>query len=379
MDLEYEKVCLAGNHENHYLQYRLADPEDTKKQLSFLKSWLRDGVEETLASVLNGPENEALLGNFMNFFKKLSDDDPPKEPVPSLILPEKYDRFLLGLNYSHREVFKIKDREVGFCFFHSLPAWDQSLEDQLKIRTGQDFLNYLNTVIPHFRYCMSYKSEFDYIKCQSAFQITKINPEYTFLNLCTYALRWGYGPDVIVHGHIPPDLFDLTDHKERNNPDFKFLIDSYNYYLAWPFLWTRAHRGGYKKPKNLRNPLSTDPAFREIEFMSPRGGAVEAVNINTCAAIDGALTAIGLSDETLSLGLIPVISAFDEKNANYPGLCCERLIRVQNLGHQKDDRRSLVKMMNDFTDLIDEFRKLNNKYIIYNFKLSDIRRVNSWW
>jgi hypothetical protein len=374
MDLEYEKVCLAGNHEDIYLQYNMADPSDTKKQKFFWRAWWNNRAYQTHKSILKDIKYKELLDNFNDHFHCFASGGTPKTPISSLVFPEKYDRFLRELCYSHREVFKINDCQVGFSFFHSLPAWDQSLEDQLKIRSIQDFLTYLDTEIPHFRNCMTSQSEFSDFSCKSDFRLTKVNLEYTFIWLRTYALRWGYGPDVVVHGHTPTHLYRDAFYKERRDLDFKSLLFSYNPDLAWPFLWSRAHRSGYKTPKRLKIPKSTDLAFREIEFNSPRGGAVEAINIDTGAVYGQALTAIGLSDETLSQGLIPVISAFDETNKHFPGLCSERVIRVQNFVRKKDDRKPLVKMMTDLTSQINDLRQLNEYYNVNDFHIGECER-----
>jgi hypothetical protein len=386
IDLEYEKVCLAGDHEDLYLQFTQADPNDRKNQLSLLRTWRNEHAQVTLNSILKDSEHENILGNFMSYFNifaksdKIDPRDIPDEnqllkqcsqvkvPISSLVFPEKYDRFIRELNYSHREVFKIQDRQVGFSFFHSTPAWDQSLEDQLKIRSFQDFLTYLESDTPHFGW-LSYVTGFDYLDLKNSFKISKLDRRDTFLQLRTYAIRWGYGQDVVVHGHFPTHEYIYGFSSINDNPDFAFLLQSFNRDLAWPFLWTRGPKWTFKKPTRPKNPLSTDTAFREIEFNTAKGGAVEAINIDTGAVDDQALTAIGLSDETLSQGLIPVISAFDEKNEKYPGLCCERLIRVQNLGTKKDNRRQLLKIMNDFTNQINALRSINPSSQIDGFDI----------
>jgi hypothetical protein len=353
MDLEFDKVCLAGNHEDLYNHYRLTDPENPKEKCQFITMWYDNNCSYTLRSIGDDPKYSEEVSSFFRFIYTHSRDSS-KKPSPmdfeGMALPKKYDDFLLGLQYSHQEFFQCGGRKVRFAFFHSLPCWDQSLETQLNIKTARDLLNYLDTPAPHFEHCLSYCSpeagRYPRDEYEFHFQYSKINLEFTFVWLRTYGLLWGYGTDVIVHGHTPAMLIRDGFIRQRNYPSLKHQLDCYPSDLAWPFLWTRADSAGYLLPDEPKNAGREPAALRNIEYSCGEGGAVEAINLDTGASsCRQALSAAGFSDETLSRGEIPVISAFSRENKLFGGLCCERLLKTSDFGRKTDDREPLWKMM----------------------------------
>ncbi|MDR1298601.1 MAG: hypothetical protein LBO05_14855 [Deltaproteobacteria bacterium] len=98
---------------------------------------------------------------------------------------------------------------------------------------------------------------------------------------------------------------------------------------------------------------------------------MEAVNIDTGAVYGGALTSVGLSDESLAEGLVPVVAAFSDKHKQYAGQCWERTIRAARFGRARDDQKPLMEALDKLAEI---YLQLESEG-----KLSDWPRLLPFW
>ncbi|MDR1577698.1 MAG: metallophosphoesterase [Deltaproteobacteria bacterium] len=299
MDLEFPAVFLMGNNDDLALCYHLGDPFF---QYSFSHQWFKSGGRATLKS----------LRQFQDITLP-SAGNPPGLAGKTIKVPmieDKYIHFLLDLIPSHREIFDLGSRQVGFSFFHGLPRVDQPLEAQL-IKSRPEFISYLKNNLNHFESLKSkkYNKEDNESIYYSSTDKEIFTPYESFIWNDEYSYQYPYWGEVIIHGHHPTikdnSYYNYSKiHYENSRCDKPHLSQYGKYHPKshLPFFFSRAMGAGHVWPADV--PENDFISFFEVSdhhFDVGQNGAVEAINLDTGAAFNGgALSALGLSAQTLA-------------------------------------------------------------------------------
>jgi predicted phosphodiesterase len=341
INLKYDKICLSGNHEEMALRFMYMDC-DSRYRSDFGIPWLYNHSEVTYKSIYLNTENEHKSSEYASMCFHCHGNDS-KIKYEDFLLPTKYENFLKNLSFSHQESFKCSSGDINFSFFHSLPRWDEPLEEQRKIKTFSEYFEYTEEDRPYFYFYTHAKEQLKLKNYQNRFRITHIPYDGTFIWLRQYSVKWGYGSDVIIHGHSPVLAYGIELFCDREIPSFKSQLKYFRPELGLPFLWTRARGAGFKfRGKAIKK---DSELTNELEFNCGKSGAVEAINIDTGAVFKGALTAAGLSAETLEKNEIELITAFHKNHKLFPGLTAERTIKTNFDRNKPDDRDKLWALM----------------------------------
>jgi len=244
LDLTYEKVFLAGNHEDFLLQFI--------KNSSYFKNygnvWFRGGG------------GQVTVNSFMkNIFHDPSDHNIEFSPK-DFKLSKKHLNFFSSLVYSHRETIS----GVDFIFVHAGLESGMDIEKQLALKSYKEFHKYL---------------EKNKIWIENSIIWTRKEPKNKF------------GKSVIVHGHSP--TFNLN-HQYGNLHGYD--LDSH--YPFCKFEEDEEYRAEYQKGYSDwdLNPWKYENLSRLI-----------SINIDTGAIYGKKLTALGIPTNMKKLNKMEVL------------------------------------------------------------------------
>ncbi len=210
MNLEYETVFLAGNHEDLLLHY-------CKKSYfyeEFGNMWFNgNGGQDTIMSF--NPEKEVYSKIERHPVEHYSEQYSKNFEPGDYLFEEKYMDFFNRLVYSHTETFENDEQIFKLAFSHASLDASRDLEEQLKLKTFDDFHDYIQK---HKIY-------------QKNFNLwSRKEPKEK------------YGDYILIHGHTPTEMLsdcykNLGKFKpESGLPYFKFLkpeirtgYESYSY------------------------------------------------------------------------------------------------------------------------------------------------------
>jgi hypothetical protein len=306
IDLEFPKVLLAGNHDD--LAIRFFRKIDAYENFYFAR-WLTDqGGLETIESLLSGTEKlekfrsiyypPELNGHHLDVY---DESDCPRDAFDEVRPAEKYVQFFESLKYSHHEILDCGYAKVGFRFFHGAPRQDQTLEEQT-IGGFDDFFSYMLKPFKHLEYGEWIGND-QFSKEKSTSLRNLYTPEETIIWGREHNFRFAYEGEVVVHGHTAT-LFLDDDYANGWNvaKGFHSIFNKYPLESRLPFLFSRDKSAGFVgKGAYLKNEA-------KIDFESGATG-VEAINVDTGAVYKwGALTALGLSEKSLKIGELHVLT-----------------------------------------------------------------------
>ena len=250
IDLDYEKVFLAGNHEDMFIQFY----NETEYSKLYRKNWFEtNGIRETIDSFGVSPKIQKKL-YFPKIFRFNKEEEfEPKDFRPSNI----YFNFLNNLTYSHKEELKFKNETLKFAFVHAGLSKTHNIEKQLNLKTYSEFHKFLEDE----------KMDMN----DSTIWTRNISDEK-------------FGEYILVNGHSPTILINdfKTDNHYRNN-------------VGYPYLKFTNSDVFINKSKYFRYNISS--SFRDLI----------SINIDTGAVYGGYLTAIGISEKTLEQNEIIVL------------------------------------------------------------------------
>jgi hypothetical protein len=295
--LEFEKVCLMGNHED--LAMRFIN-NDTTYLSEWGNGWLENGFLDTYTSLYDHRDKADFIQSLINLRNEPASLDNylnnSKSSYTGYELPKKIEKFLRGLKYFHQETFIINNKEVTFSFFHGLPSKNFPLKVQ-KIKSYNLFTNFLdkNSKI---------LNEDSYFKLLDVKTLYNSLLERSAIWNRDYNFEHGYEGEIIVHGHTPTCFYESYYNKnmveENYIQQFKDFIPYIMYNL--PFIFSRSPEAGYLEfGKTIHS--SIEPHIHEsFHYKTDSQNGLEAINIDTGAVYGQALTALGLSSKLLSQG-----------------------------------------------------------------------------
>ncbi|MDR2612055.1 MAG: metallophosphoesterase [Deltaproteobacteria bacterium] len=312
LSLGYPAVFLAGNHEDLFRRY---GPERGDEDGFFRRNFFENGGGNTLGSF------EWEEGDWDLFWEVMEGEVEGRAALEGEYAKVgRYAAFFRDLAYSHRETFGGGASATGFSFFHGLPRLDQPLEMQ----RARDFSGFEAYRRARWRYLGSSEldAEGQYGIGESCDRRRRedgddcepprsgsewIAIDDTFLWGRGYSYRFPYEGEVIVHGHTPTPRYGGYYSGRRVAPHCERQFRAYDGAAHLPFLFSRAEGAGYEGPGEGGGPSGGAPVFR---YSCGRGGAVEAINIDTaCVYRGGALTALGISGERLARGELLILTA----------------------------------------------------------------------
>lgn len=248
--LDYNKVLLAGNHEDLLLQFY--NKSDMFRRYGNV--WFRgNGGQETVASF--GVSKEVLLRIFGNSgFSNHTDPSLKPEDCP---IDDKYMEFFSNLSYSHVESFDMEDYSQGappakLAFVHAGLNDDLDIEEQLNIKSYDDFHKFM-------------KEKKVWIENMPIW--TRKEPEKKF------------GDYVVIHGHTPTNT--LSEYYEN--------LGNYDVESGFPYL-------RFKQFDQHAN-----KSYSAIEFEQSFNDLI-SVNMDTGAAYGYKLSALGIDYNALISG-----------------------------------------------------------------------------
>ena len=244
MNLEYETVFMAGNHEDMLLHYC----KKSRFYEEYGNMWFNgNGGQETVLSFNPEPGiyrkvNRHPLDTFFPDFSREFEHGDYK-------FGKKYMDFFLNLVYSHTETLEYEMETVKFAFSHAGLDVSRNLDDQLKLKNYDDFHSYVEK---HNIY-------------QKSFNLwSRQEPNEK------------YGDYILVHGHTPTEMLP-------------------EYYK---------NMGGYKPESGLPYFRFPEPQIRtgyedysDIWYFDGALADLISINIDTGAVFGNYLTAIGFDSE----------------------------------------------------------------------------------
>lgn len=245
LSLEYETVFMAGNHEDMLLHYC----NKTYFHEEYGNMWFNgNGGQDTILSFNPAAKvyrNVHLhpVGTFDPGYSRNFEPGDYK-------FRKKYRDFFSNLVYAHTEVLDYEYLPLKLAFSHAGLDASRDLEDQLKLKTFDDFHNY--------------------IRENKIFQKN--------FNLWSRKEPGGkFGDYILIHGHTPTTIL----------PEFYENLGKYNPESGMPFfrfLKPEAVRTGYEEWEKL---VYLDGDFDDLI----------SINIDTGAALGKNLTAIGFNSK----------------------------------------------------------------------------------
>lgn len=244
MDLEFETVFMAGNHEDLLLHY-------CKKSYFYEEygnMWFNgNGGQDTILSF--NPETEVYGKVYLHPIDTFYDGHSRNFEPGDYTFEKKYMDFFSNLVYVHTEVIENNGMTLKLAISHAGLDVSRNLEEQLKLKTFDDFHDYVQK---HNIY-------------QKNFNLwSRKEPEKK------------YGDYILVHGHTPTDMLpeyykNLGKYKpESGLPFFKFVQPEI--------------RTGYEDHSHI---YYFDASFDDLI----------SINIDTGAAFGNYLTAVGFHPE----------------------------------------------------------------------------------
>jgi serine/threonine protein phosphatase 1 len=263
LDLNYDKVCLTGDHEDAVLSYICGD-EDYKNTPKSEMPWLNEDI-----SSKNG----------------------------KLLL--KYENFLKGLKYFHQETLNFAGQDRDFLFSHSMPDSAYPIAKQ-KFTSHDDFTQFLKSESV-LKAEMSPDFADDKLYYDLIYHRNKSN---SIIYNDKYQKNINIENEIVIHGHIRtymcdhPSVANFTEEKIYDN---QFM--EYDYKLFLPFILSKYSKAEFQLldtfyGHRVENYLYVNKDIRKIL----------AINIDTGAVYGGALTALGLSSDLLAKGIMPLIT-----------------------------------------------------------------------
>ncbi|MDR1110201.1 MAG: metallophosphoesterase [Deltaproteobacteria bacterium] len=315
LGLDYETVCLAGNHEDLALRFMYFD-EKVAESSGLV--WFENGALDTYNSIYDHKDKskKILKANIIyNECKYYYDDKINLNRYQEIKLPAKYEKFLKELKYSHREVFDIRGREQAFSFFHALPSGGMALREQLVGSYGE-FTRLLERKAAEELESVAHmtRGESETLRrdgvCRAhsrALERSHLwNRDYVPGHLFDGNDRFrGHGGEVVVHGHTPTCKYrDYYSLEELRMEGLHGQFEAFPSGTSLPFLFCDAPDSGYgRQGRETFEKGSPNGDFGNlIDYGCDEGHGVEAINIDTGAVLGGALTALGLSDRRLADG-----------------------------------------------------------------------------
>ncbi|MDR1875522.1 MAG: metallophosphoesterase [Synergistaceae bacterium] len=325
--LEYETVFLAGNHEDMAIRFF---EQDEKYLRDFGNQWFPNGGVDTYESIFDAPEYGEMLADIQKCRDPFISGDHC-DTFKGRELPKKYEDFIRGVRYTHREEIPFNGTTLGVSFFHGLPRWDQTLSEQ-RVVTYAQFEEYRKQERSYYGLYTPATEQFHPTRERD--RPWPLSIEGSFLWGRVYNYRDGYGGDIVIHGHTPTlgyEKYFLTRRRENLVEDYASQFESYDAGGGLPFLFSRGKGAGYSQRCSSREDAESESS-RNAFFNCGEGGALEAINVDTGAVFGVALTALGLSTETLEQGQLPLLTAFTSGNNAAGRRPLARTIYVRALG-----------------------------------------------
>jgi len=245
LGLEYETVFMAGNHEDMLLHYC----NKTYFYEEYGNMWFNgNGGQDTVLSFNPKPEvykNVYLhpKGTFEPGFSRNFEPGDYK-------FRKKYMDFFSNLVYAHTEFLDYEGLPLKLAFSHAGLDAARDLEEQLKLKTFDEFHNYIRE-----------KNIF-----QKYFNLwTRKEPEEKF------------GDYILIHGHTPTEML----------PQYYDKLGKYDPGSGLPFF-------RFLKPEEVRTGYDEWP---KLYYLDGDFDDLISINIDTGAALGKYLTAVGFSSE----------------------------------------------------------------------------------
>jgi hypothetical protein len=306
MKLDYETVCLAGNHEDMVLRF-MANEQYVLKQNGNI--WSVNGYLDTYQSIFDSRDKYDIVNMAQ---KRLIDtgffggwgDESEMNSYKGIEIPKKYEKFLKSLRYSHQEKFLVNGSELSFAFFHALPSPKCTISEQ-KVAKYKDF----NSLILK-------KSKAELSKGGS--KISEENLRRIFVSNVERSSIWqrmyrhdsDFEGEVVIHGHTPTTYYTdenvFYDHEIKKNHKNQF--EKFDHSLFLPFLFSRSEGAQYRPDLNNRYQLVVGKRVELNRYVTDDANGIEAINIDTGAVYGGALTALGLSATHLAQNAMPLLT-----------------------------------------------------------------------
>jgi hypothetical protein len=337
MRLDYDKICLMGNHEDLALRYICNDKISMELNGD---AWFNNGYLDTYKSIYDRRDEGHIIKEISykarnSKYGGFLGEKNYVLPYKGTEVPRKYVNFMKSLRYSHDETFKINGKNIMFSFFHALPNPNYPISDQ-KIVNFRDFNKYLLE-----------KSKLE-ISEDLPNKDKKREIKYAYLTNLEQSSLWRrhYSEDldfhgqVIVHGHTPTiylkdghfmdrDMY-LSCHNQCN-----FILDSH-----LPFIYTHTRGAQYHTDVKITRIVKGLSIDDNQAFDTEGDNGIEAINIDTGAVYGGALTALGLSAESLENGVMPLLTVPTAGNQrNEKTKYKFRSIKFTKLGRKKTGRQ----------------------------------------
>ncbi|MDR1110198.1 MAG: metallophosphoesterase [Deltaproteobacteria bacterium] len=307
LGLEYDRVCLAGNHEDLALRFINGDQKYLRCDGNV---WFMNSAIETYESIFDHKSHMGFIYDLKDREYRFKHSEAGRNALNSykgLRLPRKYEKFLQGLRYSHQEVLGVRGRRTTFSFFHGLPRLSVPVNAQLA-GSYKDFTAALNAgPRPGDHRAVPGDGYPERLERSSVW-----NREYS--------TRLGYQGHVVVHGHTPTTVYP----NYYDNYSMKSLFGQFRAFpghLFLPFLYSLSQDAGFtgidaygqssrgpgdQVPKSLLEPFGQ--ARLSFHYGCGPDLGLEAINVDTGAVYGGALTALGLSPRYLDHGLMPLLT-----------------------------------------------------------------------
>lgn len=250
IDLEYEKIFLAGNHEDLLLQFY----NKSKLFKDFGNVWFNgNGGQETIASFTSSKEVLAKVFEVSSFSDRIGRNFEPEHFRPD----DKYMDFFNNLQYSHIEEYDMNDYSQGdpplkFAFVHAGLNADLDIEEQLSIKTYNDF----------HKYCKE-----NNIWIEDTTIWTRSEPSKRF------------GDYIVVHGHTPTNTL----------PNYYKQLANYDAASGLPYF-------------RFENPDKRSYNEYKTTVLSQNIRKLVSINMDTGSAFGYKLTALGIDYLSLVSG-----------------------------------------------------------------------------
>ncbi|MDR1110200.1 MAG: metallophosphoesterase [Deltaproteobacteria bacterium] len=313
LGLEYETVCLAGDHEDLALRFMRQDERRAGRNGLL---WFEHGALDTYKSIYWHKNESEIINKAKLIYdeSKSCNKNRHLNTYKNIKLPLKYEKFLKNLKYSHREVFMARGRELPFSFFHGLPRGDLTLGEQMA-ESHDDFTRLLDIwgeAGPGVA-AKGEKGGGPGRHCPTGLGSSHLwNRDYVPGRLGRKDAFRGYGDGVVVHGHIPtvkyPSLYPPSGLRPRG---LRGQFEAFPAEMCLPFLFSVSPGSGYQISGRERALKASHYGDFRVTFGYSCGDwpGVQAINIDTGAVHGGALTALGLSGRRLAHGEFTFLTA----------------------------------------------------------------------
>jgi hypothetical protein len=306
--MDYEKICLMGNHEDYVMRELFNDVnylDSLRNELFFeddedlYEAFYNDSYKSYMLKGLN--DKIKINYSAISDFKERAYKDGK--------LIDKYKRFIRPLKYYHEEIFKVGKEDIKFFFSHSLPDPNYPLAKQ-QFKNYRAFNNFLSR---EARQELTAKATQDPPKSYEDIYLSLLANSIAYGSI--YSKNFDTSGKILVHGHIPSFIYDKSNFINfTENKVYDRQFNRFDPTLNLPFILSDCHYSSYN-----RLIARSDPGVDEkYQYLCPSFNDFKAVNIDTGAVYGGALTALGLSSQELAKGRLLLITVPTDRSQRQP-------------------------------------------------------------